>query len=573
MRRIAVLLILALTAVALADRKALLIGIDEYPIVKGRQLSGAAYDLRMIGKMMECFNFQAEQLKGQQATREAIITKMTLLQREAKPGDEFVLYFSGRGSLAPPADNPTAKVGMEPTLVPYDGKETVIDYDLRMKRLEDWAQAITDKGGHATIILDTCFQSASRADFGRPYNPMPRVIQRKSTSDGEVRNEPYLGPGMYLAATPSAGSAYEYLIDPDSNTWGGAFTDIFGSEVIAEIRKGDVPTYSGAMREAQAYFKDKVRQDYMPGLAPYPFSKTLIEKPETYEVPMFGGVKPSEIPPPVKVEIAKLDDDRQKREQKLRIGLAFPSVRGRNSTTAQPRDVDDMDKERDPALTQAITKYVSEKMPYAQVQPPGAPVDLIVSLAKLPTGVVEARVAGDEVDRARNLRFAGKDISEIMKAGLADHLETHSLVIRLFRMLDDQKPTWDQTAGLKADKDTYKSEEPFTLTFDTAGMALLYIFDRDDADGIVQMTFPAKGAEDNHLPAGSKSLSGTVEEGTPTGKMLVRALFVEPAEGVALPSIGTDAAGLLDQLRVLVPAIEGGKLKWTTREVSLTVKN
>jgi hypothetical protein len=309
----------------------------------------------------------------------------------------------------------------------------------------------------------------------------------------------------------------------------------------------------------------------MPGLMPYPFTKTLVDQAEKYDVPMFGGVNPAAIPPPVKAEIKKMDEERKDRESKLRIGLSFPSVRGRTGTTAQPRDVDDMDKERDPALTAAITAYVKENMPYAQVQPPGAPVDLIVSLAKLPTGVVEARIAGDEVDRARNLKFTGKDIPEIMKLGLADNLESHSLVTRLFRLLEDHKPTWDQQAAIKADKESYKPNDPFTLSFQSGSLALLYIFDRDDTDGIVQMTFPAKGAEDNHLSGGSKDFSGTVEDGTPAGKMLVRALFVEPSEGVALPSIGSDGAGLLDQLRVLVPAIESGKLRWTTREVSLTV--
>lgn len=570
MRRLLPLFLLAIASTCHADRKALLIGIDAYPIVKGRQLSGSAYDLRMMGKMMEFFKFQVEQLARANATRQAIISKMTLMANDAKPGDEFVLYFSGRGSIAPPADKPASRAQMEPTLVPYDGKETITDFDIRMKRLEDWAKEITDKGGRVTIIVDACFQSASRADFGRPYNPMARVIQRKATMDGEARDEPYLGPGIYIAATPSAGSAYEYLINPNTETWGGAFTDIFGSEVISQLQKGQSPTYSAALRETQAYFKDKVRQDYMPGLTPVPNAKTLVDKATTYDQPMFGGIGPAEIPPPQKVEIKQMDDERKKREQKLRIGLAFPTVRGRTSSTADPRDADDMEKEQDPVLAAAMSKYVADKLPYAEVQPPGAPVDLIVSLAKLPTGVIEGRVAGDEVDRLRNLKFVGKDLAAVMKSGLADHLERQSLTIRIFRFIEDQKPTWSQGVSFTSDKDTYKPEDPFTLSFKCDTKALLYILDRDDADGIVQLTFPAKGVEDNHMLTGD--LSGQVESGTPTGKMLVRALFIEPSDKLVLPPLGSEAEGLVGQLRLLLPAMESGKVKWTVREVSLTVK-
>src|ERR1044072_1192816 len=161
MRKLLPLLLVAIAATCHADRKALLIGVDAYPIVKGRQLSGSAYDLRMMSKLMEFFKFQVEQLARANATRQAIISKMTLMANDAKPGDEFVLYFSGRGSIAAPVDKPTARVQMEPTLVPYDGKETVTDFDLRMKRIEDWAKEITDKGGHVTIIVDACFQLAT----------------------------------------------------------------------------------------------------------------------------------------------------------------------------------------------------------------------------------------------------------------------------------------------------------------------------------------------------------------------------------------------------------------------------
>jgi hypothetical protein len=571
MRFLAVAALLLVVAAAQADRYALLVAIDSYPIVKDRQLSGSAYDLRLMSKMLDSYGFKTEQLARSNATRQAIVTKMSQLAAAAKAGDDFVFYFSGRGSIAPSTETPTSKVQMEPTLVPYDGKETVIDFDLRMKRVEVWAKEITDKGASVTIIVDASFQSATRDDVGRPYNPTPRTIRRRSTMDGEVREEPYRGPGIYLAATPSGGSAYEYLVNASKNTWAGAFTDMLVNEVLAQVQKGEVPTYSGAMREVQAYFKDKVRQDYMPGLSPYPFTKTLVAQADVYDKPMFGGVTPSGIPPAQKAEITQMVVDQEKKERKLRIGLSFPSVRGRSSSGTQARDLDDMEKERDPKLVEAMTKYVAANLPYAEVQPPGAPIDLIVSLSKPGGGGLEARITGDEVDRAQNLRFSGGDVPTVMKAGLSATIERKALINRLFKLLDDEKPTWTNEVNVTSDKSRLKPNDEFKLTFQTGEPALLYIFDRDDADGIVQLTYPAKGAEDNRLE-GQMILEPTVDEGSPQGKMMVRALFLEPVPSVKIPAIGDDTlGGLLKQLRVIVPAIESKKLRWTTKELSLAI--
>jgi len=564
---------------------ALLVAIDSYPIVQGRQLSGSNYDLRLMKAMLDCYAFKTDELARSQATHRAVLAKLDALATAAKSGDEVVFYFSGRGSIAPPPGQPNVKVNLEPTLVCYDGEADGTGYDVRMSVLEDWAKKITDKGAQVTIIVDASFESAARDDVGRPYNPMPRTIQRKSTMDGQVRDQPYLGPGIYIAATPSGGSAYEYLINASKDTWDGAFTDMFVNEVIAEIHKGAVPTYSGVMREVEAYFKDKVRQDYMPGLAPYPFTKDLVAKADIYDKPMFGGLTPNAIPPPQQAVVQQMDDAHKKQESKLRIGLSFPSVRGSRAVGNQDapvaRDATDMEKDRDPQLVDATTKYVAANMPYAEVEPVGAPIDVIVTLVKDTSGTgIEARIAGNEVDAEQNLRFTGNSVDDLMKAGLSDQLERKALSQRLFNLLDTTKPTWDDgAASLTADKDTYKPGELVKLDFKCSGPALLYVFNRDDADGIIQITFPALGATDNLLAGGNAPQNPTIDQGSPTGKMLVRALYVEPSPDVTIPPIPKDTdqkvvlTALLAQLRILVPAIESNKLRWTIKELTLTVSS
>ncbi len=571
MRRLFLLAALALSAWAGAERYAILVAVDSYPIIKPpqRQLSGSAYDLRLMGKMMEFYNFQVTQLARGDATRGKIIEQMSLLQPKIKAGDEVVFYFSGRGSVAPPVDAPKAKVNFEPTIVPYDGKETVVDYDIRMSRLEDWAKSIAEHGGNVTFIIDASFQSIARDDVGRPYNPTPRTLTRKSTSDGAVRDKPYMGPGIYLGAVPTGGSAYEYLVNTSNNTWAGAFTDMLVNEVISKLRNGESPTYSSAMREIEAYFKDKVRQDYMPGLAPYPFTKTLVEEAQTYDRPLFGGLNPQTVPPPQQAEIQHMDEDRKARERKLRIGLSFPAVRDRASTRG-----DGLEDGRDPKLVEDFTKSVSANLPYAEVVPVGAPVDTVVAFVKQANGSFEARIFGDEVDQKRNLRFPGANVEQMMAAGLRDQLERQALTVKLFKLIDEGKGTLDGV-DLSVEKDTYAPSDRFALHFKTGAPSLLYVFDRDDADGITQLTFPTMGATENLLPAGGRDFTPMIAEGSPTGKMMVKGLFVEPSPD--LPSIeGTDEKtfneNLLKHLRALVPLIEGNKLKWFAKEISLTIK-
>jgi len=340
-----------------------------------------------------------------------------------------------------------------------------------------------------------------------------------------------------------------------------------------------VPTYSGVMREVQDYFKDKVRQDYMPGLAPYPFAPELVAKADVYGQPMFGGLTPTAIPPAQKAEVQQIDEAHEKQIAKLRIGLSFPTVRGRSGSGVISRDADDMQKERDPAIVDAMTKYVATHIADAEVEPAGAPIDVVVSLTREPGGAaIDARIAGDEVDAAQNLRFTGSSVDELMKAGLSDQLERKAFTQKLFTFVDANKPTWaNGDASLTSDKDAYAPGDLVALQFKASGPALLYVFDRDDADGIVQIGFPGYRATDNLLAGSNAPPNPHVNPNSPTGKMLVRALFVEPSSDVTVPPIAKDSdqgavlAGLLAQLRIVVPAIQSGKLRWTTKELTLTI--
>ena len=259
MRRVLAFGLLALAALAPAERRALLVGVDDYPWITepARKLKGAATDVSLMGRTLGLYGFKSTTLLRKEATRERIVQAMEGLVAGAGKGDRFVFYFSGRGSANPDG---------EPVLVPADGAAKATPADIRMLRLEEWAGRLGDKGADVTIVLDASFVNPGRADYGRQYNPTPRCVPR----GGTVRAELYKGTGMFLAACPSQGAAYEWLVNSAEARWAGAFTDAFTNALVAALNRGADPSVLDAMREVQGYFKDKVRAGYMPGLAPQP---------------------------------------------------------------------------------------------------------------------------------------------------------------------------------------------------------------------------------------------------------------------------------------------------------------
>ncbi|HWA84370.1 MAG TPA: caspase family protein, partial [Fimbriimonadaceae bacterium] len=373
MRRLLLLGLLALSALAFGDRYALLIGVDQYPKIKNDELTGSAYDLVRIGDALKPYNFVATVLTKKDATQAAITAKLDALAaiEHSHAGDEFVFYFSGRGSIAPPAANPKALVDMEPTLVPYDGNETNTDKDIRMKVIEDWAKDITDHGGKVTVILDCCFVAPFRAKgIGRQYRETTRCFIRAATSAGEIRDQIYQGPGVFLSACQSKGSAYEELANERLHRYVGAFTNRLAGEIIMEIvRQHAVPTFTSVMRNVGDDFKSIVHPDYMPGAAPIPSTKDLVAGAETFDKPMFGGLdSPNAIPPAV----VQADNEQKVQLEKLRIGLDL-------DPTFKPGD-DKARMAKYDQLSQELRAYVEKNCPFAEYAPKDSLAQIQVSV-------------------------------------------------------------------------------------------------------------------------------------------------------------------------------------------------
>ncbi len=550
---------------ASASRTALIIGVDKYSFISepNRQLQGAETDTSLMKRMLDLFGFQSTVLLRGDANRKRIVQELQQILDSSKRDDEVVFYFSGRGSIAPDLGNPSSKAGFEPTLVPVDGTKTSLDPDIRIKRLEDWASSIDSRGAHVTIILDTSFQSPTRSDFGRQYNPTPRCVQRPMTADGEVRDQIYGGPGVFLSACPAKGSAYEWLVDPTRDRWGGAFTDQFVNSVVAMLNRGEQPNALDAMREVQSYFKDKVRVDYMPGLSPYPGMDVLMG--QGYDRPFFGGLDIKNLPADSRIAVATMDRLKRERERKLRVALEVteaPSEAARQKTYRQ--------------AGKDLADYLSSRVPNSEFAPEGAPPDVIVRL-KSGKSQVEASVIGDDLDKTKAYTFAGRDLRGALSNGLSSYLEQRGLVLRLARLTSTQSPTWDAPFRVATDDVAYSKGDSFGLDISAPAGALLFILDRDDADGILQLAFPQPGAPYSQKLSAPLRIGAQIQNDTSTGRMMLRAIIV-PSNGatkvgeVQMKDEKAFRVDLLRQLRAVVDGMENNRLPWAAKTINLRIR-
>ena len=151
---LALTLIIALAAVAHAEKRALLVGISDYLPPAGATLpvpSGHALDSRfapnttwnslhahagdvasMVVLLRENDAFKNENitvLPESRATREGILSAIDKLVGETKPGDFVVFYYSGHGSQR--RDTLSSKNQLDETIVPIDAWKG--DLDVRDK--------------------------------------------------------------------------------------------------------------------------------------------------------------------------------------------------------------------------------------------------------------------------------------------------------------------------------------------------------------------------------------------------------------------------------------------------------
>lgn len=141
-----------------AKKYALLVGIDKY-LGKVKPLKGPLRDVEAMNDYLAPLGFNINQLKGPQATREAIISQFkSHLIDHAEAGALLLFYFSGHGSQEEKAHKDILQYQgnrFNETLICYDSR-TDGQWDLSDKELKWLIKQAAAKKAEVVVIVDAC---------------------------------------------------------------------------------------------------------------------------------------------------------------------------------------------------------------------------------------------------------------------------------------------------------------------------------------------------------------------------------------------------------------------------------
>ena len=150
-------------------RRALCIGIDDYP---DAPLSGCVADAKQWENSLANLGFATQLLVNSQATREAMLERLTSLVTSSKAGDIVVLQYSGHGTQVSDQDG-DEQDGLDEALCAYDYADggLVLDDDLRN------VFALIPDGVNVTCFMDCCHSESNTRLL--PKGKIPQDAKRR----------------------------------------------------------------------------------------------------------------------------------------------------------------------------------------------------------------------------------------------------------------------------------------------------------------------------------------------------------------------------------------------------------
>ena len=153
-------------------RRALCIGIDTYPTPN--ELAGCVADAHAWAETLQGLGFAVERLLDKEATREAMVARLTDLVMGSQPGDLLVLQYSGHGTQVPDLD----KGGAEPdhrdeALCPVDFEKGALLIDDDLRGIIGGLPA----GVGLTVITDCCHSGTNTRFAAAPAPTVDGVVQ------------------------------------------------------------------------------------------------------------------------------------------------------------------------------------------------------------------------------------------------------------------------------------------------------------------------------------------------------------------------------------------------------------
>lgn len=222
------------TSATPSEKRALIIGINKYPKIFGRQLHGAVLDAQGYKSLLEQrFGFASSEISlllDEQATRDAILAEIDGMVAWGAAGSQAVIIYCGHGRQIGDLESDEDDTKDE-TLVPYDSGNGVDNCDIRDDELWHRIVALNERGVMVTTVLDSCHSGSATRDPAMksvrtlPVDFVPNFSRASSTNPAQSRKLQLRRDRIHLAACRDDQVAGEIqVVENNSVVWRGAFS-------------------------------------------------------------------------------------------------------------------------------------------------------------------------------------------------------------------------------------------------------------------------------------------------------------------------------------------------------------
>lgn len=171
------LMLLSVDVSSAQERRALLVGIGEYPAESEWTLVHGDNDVRIILEFLLGQGVKAECIEivtNEEATKKGILSALERLAKTAGKGDVLYIHFSGHGQQVTDLDG-DEEDGFDEAWVPYDARKKYVSrvYEGENHIIDDELNAYLKKlrakvgpKGRITVVSDACHSEAAQEGLG-----------------------------------------------------------------------------------------------------------------------------------------------------------------------------------------------------------------------------------------------------------------------------------------------------------------------------------------------------------------------------------------------------------------------
>ncbi len=235
---IAVVLLIVFPFSMLAEKRALLIGISDYPKIPVAEASWSNIhgenDVKLISPTLKKQGFDVTELMGKDATAAVIRTELKNMVKAASKGDMIYIQFSGHGQPFEDKSGDEAD-GWDEALIPYDahsryhkgykGQNHILDDEL--EKAINKIRTKVGPTGYVYVVLDACHMGGASRDESESDEEfyvrgtdrgfsvsskrfVPKIDRRAHMN---VKSDPKMAGICYIEACRSYQSNVEIKID------------------------------------------------------------------------------------------------------------------------------------------------------------------------------------------------------------------------------------------------------------------------------------------------------------------------------------------------------------------------